>query len=141
MAGEISQLAPLTGGDGLAGGVRMPADRGSQARKALSQFDAPPVVGGIVTDVDHGFHPSRSRIVEGLLRGQRVAQVQEVGVRIDQATGSGFSMRGNRTPPSEVCVRGASLPHSRAVSHGVFRSTLTWAATLPAVSGRKGETK
>jgi hypothetical protein len=28
--------------------------------------------------------------------------VQEVGVRIDQASGSGFSIRGKRTPPSAV---------------------------------------
>ena len=80
----------------------MAADRGAQARKALRQFHAPPIVGGIVADVDHRFHSRRPRIVEGLLRCQRVAQVQEVGVRIDQATGSGFSIRGNRTPPSEV---------------------------------------
>ena len=119
----------------------MPADGRSQPRNALRQFEAPPVVGGIVADVDHGFHAGLPRILEGLLWCQRITQVEEMGVRIDQATGSGFSIRGNRTPPNEVWVRGASLPHSRAVAHGVFRSALTWAATLTAVSGRNGEIK
>ena len=116
----------------------MSADGRPQLRKALGQVQAAPVVGGIVADIDHGLHPRGPRILEGLLRRQRLAQIQEVGVRIDQATGSGFSIRGNKTPPSEVWVRGASLPHSRAVAHGVFGSALIWAATLPAVSGRNG---
>ena len=119
----------------------MPADGGRKPWDPLRQLHARPVVRGVVADVYHGFHATRPRFLQRLLRREALAQVQEMGVRIDQATGSGFSIRGNRTPPSEVCVRGASLPHSRALAQGAFRSTLICAATLAAVSGRKGEIK
>jgi hypothetical protein len=119
----------------------MTADRGSQSRNPFNQLQARPVVGAIVTDVDDGLDPGARGILQGLLRSQRLAQVQEVRVRIDQATGSGFSIRGNRTPPGAVWVRGASRPHSRAVAQGAFRSAFTCAAILTALSGRKGEIK
>ena len=119
----------------------MPSNGRPQSRDPFSQLDARLVVGAIVTDIDHGVDAGGLRVLQRLGRGQRLAQVQEVRVGIDQATGSGFSIRGNKTPPSEVWVRGASLPHSLAVAQGAFRSAFTCAAILPAVSGRNGEIK
>src|SRR6266550_5537865 len=139
MTGQLAQLAALGGVDRITGRVRMAADGCGKPRDTLCQLHARPVVGGIVADVDHGLHADRPRLLQRLLRREALAQVQEMGVRIDQATGSGFSIRGKRTPPSTVWVRGASLPHSRAVAHGAFKSALICVATLPAVSGRKGE--
>src|SRR5204862_726313 len=110
-----------------------------QPRNLLRQLYTLPVIRAIVADIDHGPYTRGSSVFQRLGGRQRRAQVKEVGVRIDQATGSGFSIRGKRTPPSTVWVRGASLPHSRAVAQGAFRSALICVATLPAVSGRKGE--
>jgi hypothetical protein len=121
--------------------VGVTADRGPQSGNPLCQIQARSVVRGIVTDVHHGLHAGLAGLLERLFRCQWLAQVQEVGVGIDQAAGSGFSIRGKRTPPSAVWVRGGSLPHSLAVAHGALRSTFTWAATLLAVSGRNGEIK
>src|SRR5947207_9363922 len=139
MGGELAQLPALGRVDRLTGGVRMPADGCGKPWHPLRQRHARPVVGGVVADVHHRFHADRPRVIQRLLRRETLAQVQEMRVRIDQATGSGFSIRGKRTPPSTVWVRGASLPHSRAVAQGAFRSALICVATLPAVSGRKGE--
>src|SRR5207302_4209167 len=136
---QLAQLAELGGVDGISGRVRMPADGRGKPWDALRQFHAGPVVRGVVADIHHGVHAGLTRLPQRLLRRDRLTQVQEMGVRIDQATGSGFSMRGKRTPPSAVCVLGASLPQSRAVSQGAFRSTLIWAAIFAAVSGRNGE--
>ena len=141
VARELAQLAPLGGSDRITGGVWVPADGRCQPRDPLRELDTRPVVRGVVADVDHGVHAGGPRLFQRLLRREVLAQVQEMGVRIDQATGSAFSMRGKRTPPSAVCVRGASLPHSRAVAHGAFKSALICSATLAAVSGRKGEIK
>src|SRR5256885_6815733 len=141
MARELTEFASLGGMDGIARRVWVPADRRPQPGNPFGQIDAGSVVRGIVADVDHGLHAGLAGLLQRLLRCQRLAQVQEVGVRIDQATGSGFSIRGKSTPPSVVCVRGGSFPHSLAVAHGVLRSTLTWAATLPAGSGTMGGSK
>jgi hypothetical protein len=113
----------------------------SQTGQPLRQVESWPVVRAVVPDVQYRLHTGGTGFLQCLLRRQRFAQVQEVRVRIDQATGSGFSMRGNSTPPRVVCVRGASLPHSRAVAQGIFGSALTWAPIFPAVSGKKGEIK
>ena|SRR5438067_13212590 len=117
----------------------MPSDGSAQAVDLLCQFDARLIVGRIVADVDHGNHAGQPRFSKRLLRGEWFRQMQEMGVRIDQATGSGFSMRGKSGSPRDVWVRGASLPHCLAWSQGAFRSARTWAAMRPAVSGRNGE--
>src|SRR5437773_1094872 len=116
----------------------MPADGCPQARSAFGQLDSRPVISAIVADIDHGLHTGGSCLFQRLRRRQRRAQVQEVGVRIDQATGSGFSIRGKRTPPSVVWVRGANRPHSWAVAQDALGSTLTCAAIFAAVSGMNG---
>ena len=141
MARQPAQLSPLVGADGFTGRMRVPSDGGPQSRHPFGQVEARLVVAGVVTDVDHSVHAGGFGVLQRLHWGERLAQVQEVRVRIDQATGSGFSIRGNRTPARDVWVRGASLPHSRAVAQGVLRSALTCAAIFPAVSGRNGETR
>src|SRR6266516_344060 len=99
------------------------------------------VVREVIVEADFTHRDDRPSLLQRLLRREALAQVQEMGVRIDQATGSGFSIRGKRTPPSTVWVRGASLPHSRAVAEGAFKSALICVATLAAVSGKNGETR
>ena len=138
---QLSQLSTLVGADGLVRRVRMPTDRRPQARDLFGQLDTWPVVTGIVTDIDHGLHAGGMRLLQRLRRLERLTQVQEVGVRIDQATGSGFSIRGKSTPPSVVWVRGANRPHSRAVSQDALGSALTCAAIFAAVSGMNGVIK
>src|SRR5438309_602784 len=141
MTGELAQLPALGGVDRISGGVWMPTDGCREPRDPLRQRHARPVVGGVVADIHHGVDTDGPRLLQRLLRRNALAQVQEMGVRIDQATGSGFSIRGKRTPPSAVWVRGASLPHSRAVVQEAFGSALICVAILVAVSGRKGEIK
>jgi hypothetical protein len=51
MPGQLPQLSPLGGTDGITRRVWMPSDRCLQARDALGQLDAGPVVRGIVTNV------------------------------------------------------------------------------------------
>ena len=141
MTRQLAQLMPLRGADGGTGGVRVAADRGSQAGDLFGKPDALTVVAPVVADVDHHLNADVLRVGQRLGRGQRFAQMKEVRMRIDQATGSGFSIRGNRTPASAVCVRGASLPQSRTVAQGAFGSAFTCAAIFEAVSGRNGEIK
>ena len=117
----------------------MAANGCAQPGDPLGELQPWPVVRAIIAHVDHRVDAGLTRLFERLLGRQRRGQMQEVRVRVDQAIGSGFSMRGNRMPPRLVCVRGASLPHSRAAAQGVLRSALTWPAILIAVSGRKGE--
>ena len=116
----------------------MPPDCRPQPRNLLRQLDTRPVIRAIVADIDHGPYTRGSSVFQRLGGRQRRAQVKEVGVRIDQATGSGFSIRGKRTPPSVVWVRGANRPHSRAVAQDALGSALTCAAILVAVSGMNG---
>ena len=132
------QLAPLGARDRLGRRMRMTPDRGSQSGDALCQLDAGLVIARVVPNVDHSSDANGSRLLQRLLGTESVAQVQEMRVGIDQATGSGFSSRGNRTSPRLVWVRGASLPHCRAVAQGALTSALTCRAILLAVSGRNG---
>ena len=136
--GQLSQLSTFIGADRFARRVRMPPDCRPQPRNLLRQLDTRPVIRAIVSDIDNRLHAGGSRPFQRLRGRQRRAQVQEVGVRIDQATGSGFSIRGKRTPPRVVWVRGANRPHSRAVTQDALGSALTCAAILVAVSGMNG---
>jgi len=139
IARQLAELPSLGRTDGLSRRMRMAANGCAQPGDPLGELQPWPVVRAIIAHVDHRVDAGLTRLFERLLGRQRRGQMQEVRVRVDQAIGSGFSMRGNRMPPRLVCVRGASLPHSRAAAQGVLKSALTWLAILIAVSGRKGE--
>jgi len=109
-----------------------------QAGDAFGEFDPRTVIRRVVANVDHGVNADGARLFQRLLGSDAVAQVQQMGVRIDQATGSGFSILGNSTSPRLVCVFGTSRPHWRALAQGALRSALSCSAILFAVSGRKG---
>jgi len=141
MHGEAAELSKLRAADRLAGRMRVSPDRGADPGSSLGQVDAGSVIGCVVADVDHRVDAGLTCLLQRLFNRERLPQEQKVSVRVDQATGSGFSIRGKSTLPSAVCVRGASLPHSRAVAQGALRSTRICGAIFAAVSGRNGEIK
>src|SRR5207245_9571537 len=121
----------------------MPADGRAQRRDPLGQLDARFVIGRVVADVDHPGDPGVGGLPQRGVRRVWRPKGQQVRVRVDQLDevdelASSFSIRGNRTPPSVVCVRTAVPPHSWAVTQGILKSALTCAAIFCAVSGIKG---
>src|SRR6202035_5481132 len=92
MARELTQLAPFGGTDRLPPPGRGPGDGRSQSPNSFGQLDTGLVVRGVVANVQNGLDAGCPRLLQRLLRRRRLAQVQEMGVGIDQATGSGFSM-------------------------------------------------
>ena len=139
---QPAQCAQPLPAERLTGRVWMPADGRPQTRNPLGEIQAGLVVTIVVPDGEHCHHPGIPCGQQGPLRCHRRGQVQEVRVRVDQGRdGSGFSILGKSGLSSVVWVRGASLPHSRAVAQGALRSALTWAAILAPASGMKGDTR